>query len=423
MRIGATSVAVFAAIVLASCNGPGDPVSDEPSATDTTETSASPAEIHERLMVFDSHLDTPANFSNADYSLIADNPSVLGRVQVDLPKMQRGGLDGGFWVIYTAQGPLTDDAYVAAYDAAMTRMQEIHDAADAHSEHFEIATRTEDAARIVADGKRVMYISMENSYPIGLDLANIEKFYDRGLRMIGPVHFRDNQFADSATDLTTVSYGGLSELGEALVLEANRLGMVVDGSHAGDDTVRDIMELSTTPIILTHTGVKAIYDHPRNIDDQLLREIADDGGVIQINGLGSYLEELTPSPERAAALEDLGEQMGGRAFGDLSPTEQEKFGTMRRQIDVDYPAPRSTFEKFMEHLLHALEVVGPDHVGLGADWDGGGGVTGMEDVSSLPKVTEALLNAGYTEEDLGKIWSGNMLRLLAAAEEAKATGE
>lgn len=406
-----------AALIVTACGGP---------AGTTTETAPEPvadvktsAEIHEGLLVLDSHLDTPANFRNEDFSLIADNPSVLGRVQVDLPKMQRGGLDGGFWVIYTAQGPLTDGAYAAAYAAAMTRMQDIRTAAETYPDDFEIALTASDAERIVSGGKRVMYISMENSYPIGLDLANIETFYDFGLRMIGPVHFRDNQFADSATDLSVDSYGGLSELGEGLVREANRLGMVVDGSHAGDDTVRDIMTISTTPIILTHTGAKAIFDHPRNVDDELLKEIADDGGVIQINGLGSYLEELVPSAERAAALAELTAEANGREFGDLSDEEQAEFMAKRQIVNATYPAPLSTFEKFMEHLLHALSVVGPDHIGMGADWDGGGGVEGMEDVSYLPKVTAALLEAGYTEEDLAKIWGGNMLRLVSTAEAEK----
>lgn len=417
MTLKTLLLASAAGLIITACGGPAETTSEAaPAPVADTKT---PADIHEELLVLDSHLDTPANFRNEDYSLVADNPSVLGSVQVDLPKMQRGGLDGGFWVIFTGQGPLTDVAYEAAYTAAMTRIEDIRTAAATYPDNFEIALKASDAERIAADGKRVMYISMENSYPIGLDLANIEMFYDLGLRMIGPVHFRDNQFADSATDLSIDSHGGLSELGEGLVREANRLGMVVDGSHAGDDTVRDVMALSTTPIILTHTGVKAVYDHPRNIDDALLKEIADDGGVIQINGLGSYLEELVPSEERSAALAELMAETNGRTLADLSPEETAEFIAKRQVIDAAHPAPLSTFEKFMEHLLHALSVVGPDHIGIGADWDGGGGVEGMEDVSDLPKVTAALLEAGYTQEDLAKIWGGNMLRLLAAAEAEK----
>jgi membrane dipeptidase len=373
--------------------------------------------------VLDTHLDTPANFSKTDFDIMADNPSVLGSVQVDLPKMQRGGLDGGFWVIFTPQGPVDEASYAAAKQAALTRSDEIQAMVAAHPESFEMAYASEDAARIAASGKRIVFQSMENSYPIGTDLSLVEAFYNRGLRMIGPVHFRDNQFADSATDLSAGDYGGLSPLGEELIKEANRLGMILDGSHAADATVDDMIALSTTPLILSHTGVKAVYDHPRNIDDALMRKIADDGGVIQINAYGGYLEPLEPTPERQAALDAIEAEFDGVSPMMADDETRERYFARMDEVDAAFPPPRSTFEKFIEHLLHALEVVGPDHVGMGADWDGGGGVEGMEDVSFLPKVTERLLAEGYTEAEIQKFWSGNMLRLLALAEAAKQAPE
>jgi len=245
----------------------------------------------------------------------------------------------------------------------------------------------------------------------------LETFYIAGLRMVGPVHFANNQFADSATDIQPI-YDGLSPLGEELVREANRLGLILDGSHAADTTVYDMIELSTTPLILSHSGPKAIYDHPRNIPDELMIAIAQDGGVIQINALGAYLEELVPSEERTAALEALSAQFGA-PYGELSPEQQAEFRAARRDLDKAFPAPRSTFEKYMEHLLYSLALVGPDHIGLGADWDGGGGVDGMSDITYLPKVTEALVEAGYNEEDLAKIMGGNMMRLMREAEAAR----
>jgi len=367
----------------------------------------------------DTHLDTPANFSKADFDILADNPSVLGSVQVDLPKMQRGGLDGGFWVIFTPQGPLDAESYEAAKQAALTRGDEIQAMVAANPDSFEMAYTSADAGRIAAAGKRIVYQSMENSYPIGTDLSLVEVFYDKGLRMIGPVHFRDNQFADSATDFSASDHGGLSPLGEELIKEANRLGMILDGSHAADSTVDDMIALSATPLILSHTGVKAVYDHPRNIDDALMRKIADDGGVIQINAYGGYLEPLEPTPERQAALDALEVEFDGISPLTADDETRERYFARREEVDAAFPAPRSTFEKFIEHLLHALEIVGPDHVGMGADWDGGGGVEGMEDVSFLPKVTERLLAEGYTEAEIQKFWSGNMLRLMEQAEAAK----
>tara|TARA_R110000803_G_scaffold36426_1_gene78209 strand:- start:1120 stop:2361 length:1242 start_codon:yes stop_codon:yes gene_type:complete len=408
-----TSMLVLAALTACS---PKVPVPAE-----TVPEPESAAQLHERLLVLDSHLDTPANLSKPGFDIMADNPSVLGSVQVDLPKMTRGGLDGGFWVIFTPQGPVDEASYESARTAALTRSDEIHTMVADHPDSFELAYTSEDAARIAASGKRVVYQSIENSYPIGTDLSLVKTFYDRGVRFIGPVHFRDNQFADSATDLSAGDFGGLSPLGEDLVREANRLGMVLDGSHAADSTVDDMIALSTTPLILTHTGVKAVYDHPRNISDDLLRKIADDGGVIQINAYGGYLEALSPTPERQAALDELQTEFDGISPITADAETRERYMARMEEVDASFPPPRSTFEKFMEHMNHALDVVGPDHIGMGADWDGGGGVEGMEDVSFLPKVTERLLAEGYSEADIQKIWSGNMLRMLQQAEAAKET--
>jgi membrane dipeptidase len=403
---------ILPALFLASCGAEVD--------TSKTDETVAPRDIHERVLVMDSHLDTPANLSKPGFDILADNPSRLGQVQVDLPKMQRGGLDGGFWVIYTAQGPLDEASYAAAKQAALIRSDDIIAMVEAHPDQFELAYTADDAERIAAAGKRIVYQSIENSYPLGTDLSLLAEFYERGVRLVGPVHFRDNQFADSATDLTASDLGGLTPLGEELIREANRLGMMIDGSHAADAAVEDIMAISTTPIVLSHSGVKALYDHPRNIPDDLLRRVAVDGGVIQMNALGSYIENLEAPAERKSALEELGAQFEGRSPFDLTDEEREQYMSRRNEIDSLYPMPLSSFEVFMDQMLYALEVVGPEHVGMGADWDGGGGVAGMEDVSLLPKVTERLLQEGYTETDLQNIWGGNLLRIMRQAEAAKA---
>ena len=265
----------------------------------------------------------------------------------------------------------------------------------------------------------MVFQSMENSYPLGTDVSLLEHYYIGGLRMIAPVHFANNQFADSATDINQV-HDGLSPLGEDLIREANRLGLVLDGSHASDATVRDMMALSTTPIILSHTGAKAIYDHPRNIDDQLLLELAENGGVIQMNIFGGYLEALVPSPERSAALEVLSETYGSNP-SEMDEETLASWNEARLELNALYPSPRSTYAKFMEHTFHVLDLIGPDHVGISGDWDGGGGVDGMSDVSMLQKITRDLLAAGYSEADVENIWGGNMIRLVRAAEEARSS--
>ena len=235
----------------------------------------------------------------------------------------------------------------------------------------------------------------------------------------GLVHFDSNQFADSSTD--DPLHGGLSELGKDLVREGNRLGMIIDASHASDDALRDMMEVSSTPVILSHSGPDGVFEHARNVPDDLLIQLAESGGVVHVNAFGGYLEDLQPTPERAAALEALNEEYGSN-FAEMSDEEIAAYRVARIALDQQFPAPRSSFDKYMEHLLYTLDLVGVDHVGIGADWDGGGGVDGMAEVSDVPKITEALLAEGYSAEDIEKIWSGNVLRLLRDVEAAK-TGD
>ncbi len=373
--------------------------------------------FHESIAVFDSHLDTPALFHTPDYLFTARGSFEEDGTHVDLPRMNEGGLDGGFWVIFTRQGPLDEASYAAARTHGLMRQTAIREFAAKYHEEVALAFSADDVPGILADGKKVVFQSMENSYPLGTDVSLLEHFYIGGLRMIAPVHFATNQFADSATDINQ-PYDGLSPLGEELVREANRLGLVLDGSHAADSVVRDMMALSTTPIILSHTGATAIYDHPRNIGDELLLELAENGGVIQMNIFGGYLEQLVPSPERQAALEALAEEYGSNP-AEMDDATRAAWFVARQELNANFPAPRSTYEKFMEHTYHVLDLIGSEHVGISGDWDGGGGVDGMSDVSMLQKITRDLLDAGYTREDVAKIWGGNMMRLVKAAEEAR----
>lgn len=373
--------------------------------------------FHDSIAVYDSHLDTPALFHTPDYVFTERGSWEEDGTHVDLPRMNEGGLDGGFWVIFTRQGPLDEASYRAARTHGLMRQTAIREFAAKYHDKVALAFGADDAERILAEGKKVVFQSMENSYPLGTDVTLLEHFYIGGLRMIAPVHFANNQFADSATDITQL-HDGLSPLGEELVREANRLGLILDGSHAHDATVRDMIELSTTPIILSHTGAKAIFDHPRNIDDALLLELAASGGVIQMNIFGGYLEPLEPSPERVEALAEL-EATYGTNTAEMDNETRAAWETARDEINRLYPRPRSTYEKFMEHTFHVLNLIGPDHVGISGDWDGGGGVDGMSDVSMLQKITRDLLAAGYSEADVEKIWGGNMMRLMRAAEEAR----
>lgn len=366
--------------------------------------------VHDDALVLDTHLDTPANFRRPGWS-IADNHQHEGDLsQVDLPRMKSGGLDGGFWVIYTPQGARDDAGKRVARDHGLDRLVSIHEMLAAHPGEMELALTADDAERIAAAGKRVSFISMENAAPLAKDPSLLTAYHRLGLRMLGITHVRNNDFGDSSTDPAGAEWNGLSPAGRALVQEANRLGIVLDASHASDAVFDQLLALSRAPIVLSHTSADALYDHPRNIDDARLRQLAAKGGVIHVNAYGGYLINIPKIRERETAMDALGEKYGPESR--LAVDRVPSYLAERKAIEERYPVKRATFDNYMAHVLHILKVAGVDHVGIGADWDGGGGVAGLEDVSALPRITEALLAAGYAEQDVRKIWSGNLLRVI-----------
>jgi len=372
--------------------------------------------VHEAALVLDTHLDTPANFRRPGWD-IADNHAHEGDLsQVDLPRMKVGGLDGGFWVIYTAQGARDEAGKRAARDHGLDRLVSIHELLAAHAGEMELALTADDAERIAAAGKRVSFISMENAAPLATDPSLLTAYHRLGLRMLGITHVRNNDFGDSSTDPAGAEWNGLSPAGRALVAEANRLGIVLDASHASDAVFDQLLDLSRAPIVLSHTSADAVHDHPRNIDDARIRRLAAKGGVIHVNAYGGYLIDIPRIPAREAELDALSDKYGPESR--LPVDRVADYLAERRAIEARYPAKRATFEDYLAHLLHILQVAGVDHVGIGADWDGGGGVVGLEDVSALPRITEALLAAGYSESDVRKIWGGNLLRVLRQVQAA-----
>lgn len=380
------------------------------------------AALHQRLICLDTHLDTPMNFARPGWDIMQRHSYAEDLTQIDYPRMVEGGLDGGFWAIYTGQGPLTNDGYADARDRALLRGLAIREMVASHPAHFELATKADDAARIAAKGKRIVYMSIENSYPLGKDVSLLDTFFKFGVRLAGPVHSSNNQFADSSTDKAGKVWNGLSPLGKEWLAAINRLGIVPDASHASDDVFDQMVEMSKSPVLLSHSSCKAVHDHPRNIDDDRIKKLAASGGVIQINSLSGYLIDTPKIPEREAAQGAVYAQL--RNLPTLSPAEAkakiaETAKTMQ-DINAKYPVPRATFDDYMKQMLHALDLVGPEHVGVGCDWDGGGGVTGMEDIAALPKITDRLVKAGYSESDLEQIWGGNVLRVLRRAESIRA---
>jgi membrane dipeptidase len=362
--------------------------------------------LHERMLVLDTHLDIPMLFDREGWDFAARNRYEFDGSQMDLPRMEEGGLDGGFFVIYLGQGELTPAAYAEARDAALLRAAAIRRVVAENSDRIALATTADDAERLHREGRKIAFQSIENSWPLGEDLSLLNTFHKLGVRMAGPVHSRNNQFADSTTD--TPRWNGLSPLGRQWVTEMNRLGMLIDASHSSDAAFDQMLELSAVPIILSHSGPKAIFDHPRNIDDERLRRLAAKGGVMFINSI--FLVAHDSSPERQAINRRHADWLN------LSEAERAQLLADRAALDAVRPYTTADFDLYMRSLLHSVRVMGVDHVGLGADWDGGGGVIGMEDVTALPRVTARLRQEGFGEADIAKIMGGNLLRVMRQAE-------
>lgn len=375
-----------------------------------------PAQMHEQAIVLDTHFDTPANFSASGWSIMDRHDFAVDGTQVDYPRMVEGGVDGGVFVVFTPQRGRDAVADMWSRDHALTRTAEILQMTARHHEHFALVTSPAEARAALAAGKKFVFISLENGAPLAGDLSLMETFYKLGVRMMGPVHFANNDLADSSTDPKGPEFGGLSDKGRAFVRHANDLGIVIDPSHASDQALDQMLDLSRAPLVLSHSGVKAVYDHPRNIPDDLLRKLADKGGVIQVNAFSGYMVETPRIPERNAALAALAQKYGPQR--DVKPEQRDAYLAERAAIEAQYPLPRANMDDLMKQILHVVETVGIDHVGLSGDFDGGGGIEGLEDVTAFPALTARLVAASFTQDDLDKFWGGNVLRVMEQVQAA-----
>ncbi|PEQ14071.1 peptidase M19 [Novosphingobium sp. PC22D] len=384
----------FTALLLAGC------------ATTPIPTLEQAKSLHDRLIVLDTHLDTPLHFQRPGWDFAAHHDPATDLVQVDMERMEEGDLDGGFFAIYTDQGPLTPQGYADALAFARKRSDLIDTTLARYPKRIARVTTAGEARAAATAGKLIAFKSMENSYPLGEDLALMREFHDRGVRLMGPVHGANNQFADSATDKPR--WHGLSPLGREWVKEANRLGIVIDASHSSDETFDQMLALSTAPILLSHSSARWASDQPRNLDDDRIRALAAKGGAICVSTI--YLSEMHLGPERAKLFEAY------EHMDTMTPAEQADLARQWRALDETEPMWSVDFERYMQQVLHVIAVAGVDHTCFGGDWDGGGGFPGFDDISALPQVTQRLLEAGYSEADLAKMWGGNILRIVEAAQ-------
>jgi membrane dipeptidase len=382
-----------------------------PASAQQPDVSAADRAAHRRMVVIDTHLDTPVYFEVPGWDFAQAHRYGEDNSQVDLPRMAAGGLDGGFFVIFTSQGPLTPEGYAAARDSALLRAMAIQRVMAANSARIGLATTPDEAERLAAQGRHFAFQSIENSWPLGEDLSLLTTFHRLGVRMAGPVHSRTNQFADSATG--EARWGGLSPLGRQWVAEMNRLGMIIDGSHSSDAALDQMIALSRVPIVLSHSGPRAIFDHRRNLDDAGMRRLAEAGGLMMLNSI--FLVAHDNSDARDAIQERQ------KQWGNLDAGQRRQLQADLAALNAQRPYTTADFDLYMRSMLHAIRVMGVDHVGLGADWDGGGGVIGMEDVAALPRISARLRREGLSEADIAKVMGGNLLRVMRQVQAGAAT--
>ncbi len=381
--------------------------------------------IHARVLSLDTHVDiSPANFRLGQPNY-ADR---LPRTQVDLTKMEAGGLGGAFLVVYTGQAPaLTPESFAQAHDQAMEKFAAIHRLVDSIApDRAGLALTSADARRIHAAGKRVIFIGVENGFPIGTDITNVARFQQLGARYMSLAHNGHSQLSDSNTGERdgVWLHHGLSELGRQVIREMNRVGIMIDISHPSKESMMQTLALTRAPIIASHSGVRALCDHSRNLDDEQLRALARNGGVAQLVAFSGYVKCNPPrDAARQAALDTLRSAYGITAMGrrgvqaaldSMPAARRDAFLAAQREItEVRFPSdPPATVADFVDHIDYAVKLIGIDHVGIASDFDGGGGVEGWRSAEETPNVTIELVRRGYTEAQIAKLWSGNLLRVL-----------
>lgn len=373
--------------------------------------------LHDRILTLDTHVDIPLNY------MTEVNPGFATTQQVDLPKMEAGGLDAAFFIVYTPQTPVSVDGYKEAQAIAETRYRAIQNLIIEYPERVELAYTADDVRRIVKNGKRAVLIGMENAYPLGPNMDKVDLWERRGVRYVGITHMGHNQFGDSSNpkvqwDEAESQHGGLSLLGQGLVRKLNDVGVMVDVSHASKQTMLEATALSRVPVIASHSGVMGVAKSARNLDDEQLRAIKANGGVVQLVALDVYVKALTPEQEafKAKVRADMGLSDDKALYAMDEATQATYMAVLAPMADL---APRATVSDFVDHIDYAVKVMGIDHVGIASDFDGGGGVDGWEDASQSPNVTAELERRGYSEDDIAKIWGGNLLRVMDAVEQGK----
>ena len=385
--------------------------------------SQSSVDIHNEAITIDTHVDISSNYATAEVDPGIDNP----RLRCDLTKMERGGLDGVFLAVFIGnRDDFSPEAYQKAQETTLTKFEAIHRLAEEmYPDRCQLATKAEDVSNIVQTGKRVIMIGIENGYPIAEDLSLVKKYYDLGARYITLCHSRHNQICDSSGP-DEPFHNGISEFGKQVVAEMNRLGIICDVSHIAEKSFWDLMEITKAPVMASHSGCSGINPHNRNLTDDQLLALAKNGGVIQIVALGDFLKQETP--EHSQAVAELRKELELPSRREMWGMSQEERDALKpkldefqgRLVEIEKIHPPTGLKEMVDHIDHVVKVVGIDHVGIGTDFDGGGGVPGFNNHAEARNVTDELIKRGYSHEDIKKIWGGNLLRVWKEVERVAA---
>ena len=371
--------------------------------------------IHEKAFTLDTHVDIPgATYATPELDPGTENT----RLKCNLPFMEKGGLDGVFLAAFVGQrGELDDEGFAVAYKTAIDKFQAIHRLTEQmYPDRCELAVSPDDFLRIAKTGKRAIMVGVENGFPIGMDIKRIKEFYDFGTRYITLCHSGHNQICDSSSN-DELLHGGLSEFGVKVIAEMNRLGIMADISHIHKESFWDLIEITKAPIIATHSGAWALNNVDRNLNDKQLEAIKKNNGVVQVVALGSFLKG--PSPERQKAAEKIAAELNYKRLSreernalseqELSDYMQKSREYRSKSRSLRDQFPGADIKVYVDHIDHIVKVAGINHVGIGTDFDGGGGIPGFNDHSECLNVTIELVRRGYSEEDIYKIWGENLL--------------
>lgn len=373
--------------------------------------------LHEKIFTIDTHTDTPLNFLDESFDIGKVNDWETTRSRIDFPRMREGGLDAAFFAVFLGQGPTTEAGYEESYARSRRIFDGIYDALEKYPDQAELALSPADGYAIEKKDKRAVYIGLENGYPIGTDLTRVDTFYSLGARYITLCHTRNNQICDSSTDLDGPEHDGVSAFGKKVIERMNKLGMLIDVSHISDAAFYDVLEMSDAPVIASHSCARALCDNPRNLSDSMLLALKQNKGVIQICILSDYLKTPPPNPKRDSAFQAI--RVRFNYFQDLTPQERKEARKAWREADRAFPKDLATVSDIVDHIDHVVQTIGIDYVGIGTDFDGGGGVADCKDASQMGKITQELVKRGYSDKAIEKIWGANFMRVFNIVEKQK----